>query len=104
MQCKKEMRGFTLIELLVVIAIIGILSAVVLASLNSARSKGRDAERASDMTQVVTALELYADDHAGSYPFPANPGTGCAGARAGYCLGDSTMVSANGWSAAYPAC
>ncbi|PIS43439.1 pilus assembly protein, partial [Candidatus Kaiserbacteria bacterium CG08_land_8_20_14_0_20_50_21] len=29
-------RGFTLIELLVVIAIIGILSAVVLASLNTA--------------------------------------------------------------------
>lgn len=53
--------GFTLIELLVVIAIIGILSAVVLASLNSARQKGRDAARISDVKQLQLALELYYD-------------------------------------------
>ncbi len=87
-------RAFTLIELLVVIAIIGLLSSVVLASLNTARAKARDAQRASDLRQVVNALELYANDHSATYPVPANPGTGCGGARHGTCLGDSTMANA----------
>lgn len=59
--------GFTLIELLVVIAIIGILSSVVLASLNSARKKGRDSRRISDVKQIQLALELYYDAN-GAYP------------------------------------
>lgn len=63
-------RGFTLIELLVVIAIIGILSSVVLASLNSARVKGRDARRISDVKQLQLALELYYDANQ-SYPVAA---------------------------------
>ena len=60
-------KGFTLIELLVVIAIIGILSSVVLASLNSARKRARDTRRLSDMNQIQTALEYYYDNH-GRYP------------------------------------
>lgn len=63
--------GFTLIELLVVIAIIGLLSSVVFASLNSARSKARDAKRIADFQQIRTALELFYDTH-GRYP--SSPG------------------------------
>ncbi len=55
----KEQRGFTLIELLVVIAIIGILSAVVLASLSTARSKGNDAGLESDLNTIQTQAEIY---------------------------------------------
>lgn len=58
---KRNRKGFTLIELLVVIAIIGILSSVVLASLNSARQKSRDARRVADVGQLRLALELYFD-------------------------------------------
>ncbi len=55
----KSTRGFTLIELLVVIAIIGILSSVVLASLNTARTKGNDAARIANVKSLETAMELY---------------------------------------------
>jgi len=67
MNNESKTKGFTLIELLVVVAIIGILSSVVLASLNTARAKARDAERLSDMRQMQIALELYYDSF-GRYP------------------------------------
>jgi len=55
---KNRSTGFTLIELLVVIAIIGILSAVVLASLNTARSRGNDAAVQSNLSTIQTQAEI----------------------------------------------
>lgn len=64
---RTHMKGFTLIELLVVVAIIGILATVVLSSLNSARSKARDAKREQDIKTIQTALEIYYLEN-GYYP------------------------------------
>ena len=71
----RKQRGFTLIELLVVIAIIGMLSSVVLASLNGARVKARDARRLADLKQLQVALELYYDSGSNAYPITAAGGT-----------------------------
>jgi type IV pilus assembly protein PilA len=72
---KNTKRGFTLIELLVVIAIIGILSSVVLASLNTARIKARDAARLSDVNQMVKIMALNTNATATTL-------AGCVGADA----------------------
>jgi len=60
---KKTKKGFTLIELLVVVSIISLLSSIVLASLNTARAKARDARRKSDLNEIRTALEFYFDKY-----------------------------------------
>lgn len=56
---KNKSKGFTLIELLVVIAIIGILASVVLASLNSARNKSKDAKIVAQLKSMIPQAQLY---------------------------------------------
>ena len=63
----RKNQGFTLIELLVVIAIIGILSSVVLASLNTARGKGANAAVKSNLNNVRAQAELWYDTKGGTY-------------------------------------
>ena len=60
-------RGFTLVELMVVISIIGLLSSVILASLNITRYRAYDSRRFSDLRNVESAINAYFADN-GVYP------------------------------------
>ena len=115
---KNRFKGFTLIELLVVIAIIGILSAVVLASLNSARNKGADAAIKSNLANARAEAELFYDGGATYDGVCATAGTNIIGDNLNavaaitggtYVVDDTANVSATvpvchdsaaGWAAA----
>lgn len=84
MRTRKKNKGFTLIELLVVIAIIGILSAVVMNSLQPARQKAGNAAINEKVLQYLNAIELY-HTATGSYPIPD---TANGQVTDEYCLGD----------------
>jgi prepilin-type N-terminal cleavage/methylation domain-containing protein len=69
-----KQSGFTLIELLIVIAIVGTLSTIIIASLNSAREKGKIAAIKSNLRNMVSQMELSYSD-VGNYSAISTGGT-----------------------------
>lgn len=86
-------KGFTLIELLVVIAIIGILSGIVLSSLNTARGKGSDAAIKSNMASIRSQAELVYDANS-CYSDGIAAGSGCLSSAVapGACSGNADTI------------
>ncbi len=93
MSTLKLKQGFTLIELLVVIAIIGILSAVVLTSLGTARARAQDARVQTEVAGSRASAELYFSGNGSYTNLCSDPTMTAAGANASNC-----SSSASAWA------
>jgi len=66
-------EGFTLLELLVVIGMVGVLAALLLPALTSAKGRAKRATCLNNLHQITLATRMYAEDHQDAVVLPSGP-------------------------------
>lgn len=98
----KESKGFTVLELLIVVAIIGILAAIVLGQVKSAKARAQDKAIAENLLSARSEMGLYYSNN-GTYGQYGFTGTTFVTGNSSKCFaetsGTGTSVFNNGSSA-----
>ena len=101
-QTKRINRGFTLVELITVMGIIGMLLAVVIASISQARQHGQDSARTADIANLVLAAKFYALEHHTYDINGSGVGGGVSYTESGYKPVGPILVASSTWHGAVP--
>lgn len=78
-------NGFTLVELMIVIVIIGVLTTLIIVSLDNTKMTARNTRRLADIKQIQLALKMYYND-TGTFPSSITPGSSISKGGANYML------------------
>jgi prepilin-type N-terminal cleavage/methylation domain-containing protein len=66
--CNTSRRGFSLIELVIVVVIIGIIAAIAIPRMSRGTAGAADSALGGNLSVLRNAIELYATEHAGTFP------------------------------------
>jgi general secretion pathway protein G len=67
---KKSRQGFSLIELVIVVVIIAIIGAIAVPRMSRGAQGAADSALHANIKVLKSAIDLYATEHNGTYPFP----------------------------------